>query len=67
MVQVKYIGKHQPNCTINTSPDKAKELVATGAYAYAEKPVEDKPLSVEDKPLSVEDKPLSVEKTAIKK
>ena len=59
MVQVKYIGKHQPNCTINTSPDKAKELVATGAYAYAEKPVEDKPLSVEK---VVEDKPLSIKK-----
>jgi len=56
MVQVKYIGKHQPNCVINTSHDKAKELVATGAYAYVNKPVEDKPLSVEDKPLSTNKK-----------
>jgi len=60
MVQVKYIGKHQPNCVINTSHDKAKELVATGAYEYVKKPVVTEP--VEDKPLSVEDKPLSTNK-----
>lgn len=37
MVEIKYIGKHQPNNIIDVDENKAKELVATKQYVYVDK------------------------------